>query len=87
MSWKGLGFPEAALMSERVSAEEGMVEDELRRAEEAALLYGALVETELSVQVLVLKPEISTGRHSMTVVHTVCRDPPWRLGTAVHCRP
>ena len=54
MSWKGLGFPEAALTSERVSVEEGIVEDELRRAEEAALLYGALVEAELSVQVLLL---------------------------------
>jgi len=55
MSWKALGFPEAALTSERVSVEEGIVEEELRRAEEAALLYGALVEMELSVQVLLLK--------------------------------
>jgi hypothetical protein len=38
MSWKGFGFPEAALTSERVSVEEGIVEEELRRAEEAALL-------------------------------------------------
>jgi hypothetical protein len=37
MSWKGFGFPDAALMSERVSVE-GIVEDELRRADEAALL-------------------------------------------------
>jgi hypothetical protein len=55
MSWKGLGFPEAALTSERVSVEEGIVEEELRRAEEAALLYGAFVEMELSVQVLLLR--------------------------------
>jgi hypothetical protein len=55
ISRKGFGFPEAALTSERVSVEEGMVEEELRRAEEAALLYGALVEMELSVQVLLLK--------------------------------
>lgn len=61
ISWKGLGFPEAALMSERVSVEEGMVEEELSRAEEAALPYGALVEIELSVQVLLLKLQVSTG--------------------------
>jgi hypothetical protein len=60
MSWKGFGFPEAALTSERVSVEEGMVEEELRRAEEAALLYGALVEMELSVQVLLLKFHVRT---------------------------
>jgi hypothetical protein len=60
MLWKGLGFPEAALTSERVSVEEGIVEEELRRAEEAALLYGALVEMELSVQVLLLKFHVRT---------------------------
>jgi hypothetical protein len=60
MSWKGLGFPEAALTSERVSVEEGIVEEELRRAEEAALLYGALVEMELSVQALLLKFHVRT---------------------------
>jgi len=60
MLWKGLGFPEAALTSERVSVEEGMVEEELRRAEEAALLYGALLEMELSVQVLLLKFPVRT---------------------------
>lgn len=38
ISWKGLGFPEAALMSERVSVDDGIVDDELRRADEAALL-------------------------------------------------
>ena len=59
MSWNGLGFPEAALVSERVSVEEGIVEEELRRAEDAALLYGALVEAELFVQVLLLKRNIS----------------------------
>ena len=61
ISWKGLGFPEAALMSERVSAEEGIVDEELRRAEEAALLYGALVEAELSVQVLLLNLTLVRG--------------------------
>ena len=60
ISWKGLGVPEAALMSERVSVEEGIVEEELNRAEEAALLYGALVEIELSVLVLWLKPQVSS---------------------------
>lgn len=55
ISWKSLGFPEAALMSERVSVEEGIVEEELSRADEAALLYGAFVEIDLSVQVLLLK--------------------------------
>jgi hypothetical protein len=60
MSRKGLGFPEAALTSDRVSVEEGIVEEELRRAEEAALLYGALVEMELSVQVLLLKFRVRT---------------------------
>jgi hypothetical protein len=64
MSWKGLGLPDAALMSERVSVEEGIVEEELRRAEEAALLYGALVEIDLSVQVLLLKLEVSTAPRS-----------------------
>ena len=60
MSWKGLEFPEAALTSERVSVVEGIVEEELRRADEAALLYRALVEMELSVQVLLLKFHVRT---------------------------
>ena len=42
------------LVSGAVSVEEGIVEEELRRAEEAALPYGAPVEVDLSVPPLPL---------------------------------
>jgi hypothetical protein len=86
ISWKGLGFPEAALMSERVSVEEGIVEEELSRADEAALLYGAFVEIDLSVQVLLLKPQVSTRSQFMNLVHTACPDLPSRWGRAARYR-
>ena len=44
VSWKGRWVDDLQLISDRASVEEGIVEEELRRAEDAALPYGVFEE-------------------------------------------